>query len=59
VEKFILAHDSAGSDPIHVKLPVLSHLVIGPGSAAEQKLLAGIRQSYGGPVVVGHDPQVF
>jgi ribonuclease BN (tRNA processing enzyme) len=42
-----------------VKLLVLSHLVIGPGAGGEQKLLSGIRQSYGGPVVVGHDLQVF
>jgi ribonuclease BN (tRNA processing enzyme) len=42
-----------------VKLLVLSHLVIGPGSAGEQKLLAGIRQTYNGPVIVGHDLQEF
>lgn len=42
-----------------VKLLVLSHLVIGPGSGAEQKPLAGIRQSYAGPVVVGHDLEAF
>jgi len=42
-----------------VKLLVLSHLVIGPGSDGEQKLLAGIRRSYSGPVVVGHDLQAF
>jgi len=42
-----------------VKLLVLSHLVIGPGADGEQKLLAGIRKSYSGPVVVGHDLQEF
>jgi ribonuclease BN (tRNA processing enzyme) len=42
-----------------VKLLVLSHRVIGPGSGGEQKPLSGIRQSYGGPVVVGYDLQVF
>ena len=42
-----------------VKLLVLSHLVIGADPAAEQRLLAGIRKNYGGPVVIGHDLQAF
>jgi len=42
-----------------VKLLVISHLVIGQDPDAEQKLLAGVRKSYAGPVVIAHDLEEF